>query len=172
MGQPAPDVALYEKLMMVFPGYRGYKERELIRETDRVVRDSVYRRLKAVSEELKSVYRVLVSVAGAAGVDVVERFLYSLDSLAERVRHAPYGYRPLFHVVKIGESRLREMLEVDLALGAVVEELERAVRELREKVEERSDTSAELRSVERALKNLESKLAEREEKLLGLGVSK
>jgi len=37
--KPLPVPRLYEKLLMLFPGYKGYKEKELIRETDRVVRD-------------------------------------------------------------------------------------------------------------------------------------
>lgn len=169
MSQPSPDIALYEKLLMVFPGYRGYKERELIRETDRVVRDSIYRRLKSVSEVLRGVYRDWVSRRGTTGADAIERVLYSVDSLAERVRHAPYGYKPLFHVVKVDEEKLRRLLEYDLALSEGVEKLAREVEAFRARLAEVLDIYTELVAIESAVREMEARLTERENVLLGLG---
>ncbi|MEM4717475.1 MAG: hypothetical protein QXE81_01790, partial [Desulfurococcaceae archaeon] len=55
MAETKPELKLYEKLLMIFPGYRGYKEKELIRETDKIVREQLYRRLKNVINVLRDI---------------------------------------------------------------------------------------------------------------------
>ncbi|MEM1673716.1 MAG: hypothetical protein QXN24_03585 [Candidatus Bathyarchaeia archaeon] len=45
--------SLLERIVGYIPGYRGYKEKELRRESDRLVRMDVVNRLKAAKDLLK-----------------------------------------------------------------------------------------------------------------------
>lgn len=162
------ELRLYEKLLMVFPGYRGYKEKELLRETDRVVRDELFRRLRRSLEDLRRFYSVLVSRGGLSEeVKRVESVIYRLDSLAERTRHAPYGYRPLFHVVKVDEERLSKMLEHDLTLADVVSTLNSLTSRLLAPDASPEYIRSLLGEVERCVSDYEVRLSERESVLTG-----
>jgi len=124
------DTRLYEKLLAIFPGYRGYKEKEVLRETDRVVRERIYILLKELEEHLKRLYsRAALLQATASDATFMESVIYRVDSVAERVRHAPHGYRPLFNVVKVDEEKLRKLQDYDLSLGERVTRLLSEVRE-------------------------------------------
>jgi len=165
-GKPSPDLRLYEKLLMLFPGYKGYKEKELIRETDRVVRDELYRRLKKSVSDLRSFYSLIVSSSGSTPVsNRVEKLIYRLDSLAEKTRHAPYGYRPLFHAFKVDENVLDKMLEHDLNMGVIVEELNKTTSSKPSSILEAEKFLA---SIEELLGKYESLLEERERILSGI----
>ncbi|MEM0014846.1 MAG: hypothetical protein QXX81_06885 [Zestosphaera sp.] len=162
------ELRLYEKLLMVFPGYRGYKEKELIRETDRVVRDELLRRLRRSLEDLRRLYSALVSRGGLSGdAKRVESMIYRLDSLAEKTRHAPYGYRPLFHVVKVDEEKLTRMLEHDLTLADVISALNSLTSKLLAPDTTPECLSSLLNDVEGKISEYEVKLSEREGVLAG-----
>lgn len=167
---PRPEARLYERLMAIFPGYRGYKERELIRETDRLVRDSLYTRMKRASEALWGAFRAQVASKGyVAEAQRLEALLYRLDALAERVRHAPYGYKPLFHVVKADEAKLERLLEHDVKLGEGVGRLEALASSTADKVARGDDASRELGEIESLLRELDARISERDSILAGMG---
>lgn len=162
------ELRLYERLLMIFPGYRGYKEKELVRETDRVVRDELLRRLRMSLEDLRRLYSALVSRGGLSeDVKRVESVIYRLDSLAEKTRHAPYGYRPLFHVVKVDEERLSKMLEHDLTLADVVSTLNSLTNKLLAPDATPEYMRSLLNEVEKCVSEYEVKLGERESILTG-----
>lgn len=164
--EPGKDLRLYEKLLMIFPGYKGYKEKELIRETDRVVREELYRGLKKSVGDLRNIYTLAVSShSPQALVDAIERLIYRLDSLAEKTRHAPYGYRPLFHVFKVDEEVLMKLLEHDLRLGEIVRALNNITST---RPSGSGDISGFLNEVEKIIANYEDMLNERERILSGI----
>ena len=49
------DRAVWERLLSFFPGYRGYKDREILRETDKIVREGIFIRLKELQAGLQEV---------------------------------------------------------------------------------------------------------------------
>lgn len=161
----SPDLRLYEKLMMLFPGYRGYKEKELIRETDRIVREELYRRLKRCVNWLRNYYSSTVSSTGSTPLtDRLEKLIYRIDSLAEKTRHSPYGYKPLFHVVKVDEEVLNKVLEHDLKLGEIAEALEKAALNPPPSI---TEADPFLANIDRLAKEYEAMLEERENLLSG-----
>ena len=163
--KPLPALTLYEKLLMLFPGYKGYKEKELIRETDRIVRDELYRGLKDSILGLRKFYLFIVSLGAASVLERVEKIIYRLDSLAEKTRHAPYGYKPLFHVFKVDENVLNTMLEHDLSLGETVEELRKVVSKRPSDIHE---ARSSLTNIEQLIEKYELLLEERERILSGI----
>uniref|UniRef100_A0A7C4NLI5 DUF47 family protein n=1 Tax=Staphylothermus marinus TaxID=2280 RepID=A0A7C4NLI5_STAMA len=152
--------------MMIFPGYRGYKEKELIRETDRIVREELYRGLKKSLGDLRNIYSIVVSTQSTQNlIDRVERLIYRIDSLAEKTRHAPYGYKPLFHVFKVDEEVLNKMLEHDLRLGETVRALNNTTSL---KPSSAEDIARILDEAERIVADYENMLSERERILSGI----
>jgi len=162
------ELKLYEKLLMVFPGYRGYKEKELIRETDRVVRDRLFKMLRKSLEDLRRSYSVMVSRGGLGEyVKRVESLIYRIDSLAERTRHAPYGYKPLFHATKVDEEKLVKMLEHDLHLADLINSLNAITSRLTTPGITVEELNTLLSDIEKFVSEYEVKLSEREDILAG-----
>ncbi len=164
MNSTQKELRLYEKLLMIFPGYKGYKEKELVRETDRIVRDGLFRRLRGSLSDLRRFYSLLVSRGGLSeDAKRVESLIYRLDSLAEKTRHAPYGYSPLFHVSKVDEEKLGRMLEYDLQLVDVIASMNTLTKKLLA-----PDTTPEalhslITEVEQSINEYEVKLSERDD---------
>ena len=116
-----------ERLGEKIPGFRGYQDRELRRDVDRLQREHLageIGRLKGAAREKARAYTDAGRIGSLAGFERLDR---QLDGLAQSVRFADYGASGLFDAVKIGEAELARLYEFDLALLEELAELERAI---------------------------------------------
>ncbi|MEM0325533.1 MAG: hypothetical protein QW733_00680 [Desulfurococcaceae archaeon] len=169
MSETKPELKLYEKLLMIFPGYRGYKEKELIRETDKIVREQLYVRLKNIINMLRDIQVYLTSRNRTTDALEVERLVYRIDTIASKTKHAPHAYKPLFYVVKVDEKDLLKLLEHDLSLSEIIDRLVKATETLREKTIHGEDINASIREIQEITGQYESKLAERDNTIISIG---
>jgi hypothetical protein len=107
---------LLERIMLVVPGFRGYKLREQRREADRIVRDYIYRMLEQSRGDLTACFQSLSDSKVAELIEPMNRLLAKLDRVAEKVNHASYGYSGFFDSVRIEEVELDHMLSYDTQL--------------------------------------------------------
>ncbi len=139
---------LLERLGAKIPGLKGYLDRELRRETDKMERDWIAGRLDRARQSVQAAVREWSRSGNLANLDLASSLEKLLDRFANRVRHADYGYTGFFDAVKVYEAELERLYEFDLALIERVEEItarieslpgtasEPALRSLLEAVEE------------------------------------
>lgn len=106
---------LFEKVVSYIPGYHGYKEKELRRESDRLVRQQAAAHLKRASDAFKRALSSGTSLPDAKRV-TADRSIARLDLLKERVAKAVGGYSGFFDAVKVREDRLDQMITADFDL--------------------------------------------------------
>jgi hypothetical protein len=105
-----------ESLVKDLPGYKGYKEKEVRREADKLLRVKVARAWEEQRQRLNSVQ---VKLTNAGRLDVLvplDRVLMRLQLLIDRVKTASYGYAGLFDAVKVREVELEALYNFDTAL--------------------------------------------------------
>ena len=106
----------FEELMRKIPGYKGYKDKELRREADKLLRLHAARGFEAQRRRLNNVQLELTN-AGRLGVIVtLDRALRKMQFLIDRLKTASYGYAGLFDAVKVKEAELDALYEFDSAL--------------------------------------------------------
>jgi|YelNatPaOPRAMG01_1025707.scaffolds.fasta_scaffold113188_2 hypothetical protein len=154
---------LLEKLELAIPGYRGYKEKELRREADRLIREHLLKMLEPAYRDFKS------SMLNAAGDTALMQTYNQVQALFDRViaklRTASYGYSGFFDAVKIREAELDKLLEYDWNLVSTVERLAKLAREAA--ASEPAKLGEALSSLRGELLALEDLLRKREEILRG-----
>jgi len=105
-----------EGLVKNLPGYKGYKEKEVRREADKLLRVKVARTLEEHRQRLNS---ILVTLTNTGRLDLLlplDRALMRLQLLSDRVKTASYGYAGLFDAVKVREAELEALYNFDAAL--------------------------------------------------------
>ena len=115
---------LLEKLAEKIPGLAGFLDRETRREVDKMERDWIAGRLDRIRQALQAKIREWTRRGDLSGLDRASSAEKALDRLANRVRHADYGYTGFFDAVKILEEELDRIYEFDLGLIERVERLE------------------------------------------------
>ncbi|MCX8177572.1 MAG: hypothetical protein N3F10_04655 [Candidatus Bathyarchaeota archaeon] len=118
MEKVSRELGLLEKMLRYVPGYRGYKEKEMRRETDRLVRMEVVDRIKSAKNTLKRALSDPFYLRRFSEEDAwrLDTLLSRLDRVEQRVEHAVAGYAGMFDSVKVREDKLDAILQHDLSL--------------------------------------------------------
>ncbi len=112
------ETGLLEKIMSYIPGYRGYKEKEIRRESDRLVRMEAVNKLKSAKRIFRKKFAnpLIAQMLSEEDTYRFEAFLARLDRVTQRVDRAVAGYAGIFDAVKVREDKLDMVIQHDLGL--------------------------------------------------------
>jgi len=120
-----------EKLANAIPGFKGYRERELRRDADRQQREHLASRLEANKKALNELADQATRGGALDAVNDVEAARKRLDRVAARVRYAERGYSGFFDAVKVDETVLARVYQLDVSLLDGVEAVRTATEAAR-----------------------------------------
>ena len=103
----------FESLMRKIPGYAGYKEKELRREADKLLRTELAAKFDEQRKRIAELQHELISQAKIEFLDDLERGALKLQLLIDRIKTASYGYAGLFDAVKVKEEQLDALYAFD-----------------------------------------------------------
>jgi DNA repair ATPase RecN len=163
---------LLERIMLVVPGFRGYKLREQRREADRIVRDYIYRALEQSRDDLTSCLQALSDSKALELMEPMNRLLAKLDRIAEKINHASYGYSGFFDSIKIEEVELDKMLSYDTQLMDLVRKFSATTASFKSDLTQNKLENARTvqKDLEASVANLESTFDERKSVIEGVKV--
>jgi hypothetical protein len=124
-----------EQLIAKIPGYKGYKEKELRREADKLLRDHIVNRMRTVKTQLDGLQQDLIGAGKFDLLDETGSAATQIQTFIDRVRTAAYGYGGLFDAVKVKEDDLDRVYEFDTALVGYADRIENAIGTARAGVE-------------------------------------
>ena len=116
-----------ESFIGKIPGYKGYKEKEMRREADKLLREALARRLEEQWRRLPDIQKQLLSSLQIQYLDDVEGATMKLQTFIDRLETATYGYAGFFDAVRVKEDDLDKLYNFDLALDEQVDEITAAV---------------------------------------------
>jgi len=140
-----------ERFADALPGLAGYRAREDRRTTDKRLREYLASRIDRVRDRLESAKLALTDAGQIGSLNELGHLSRRLQTAADSIRFAAYGYTGLFDQVKIGEPELEALYAHDLKILEAVEALEALV----------ADGPSLARSAAGAVDSLESLLADR-----------
>ena len=103
-----------ERILGFIPQYHGYQSKEKLRESDRLVREEVSRRLGVALQRTEDSFNELARQGKDAARFQSVRL--RMDSIREGIRHAPYGFAGMFDPVKVKEPELQALIDFDASL--------------------------------------------------------
>jgi hypothetical protein len=104
---------LPERIAAFVPGFRGYKEKEIRRESDRLIRNHLYQKLEIERTDLKEIEQNLADRRYFDVLTDMDRLVAKMDRVVEKINHASYGYSGFFDAVKVREENLDNMIAFD-----------------------------------------------------------
>jgi hypothetical protein len=107
------QMRLSERIVAAIPGFRGYKEKELRRESDKLIRNHLHRKLSESKDDLKTIFQKLSDRRYFDVLTDMDRLMAKADRVTEKVNHASYGYSGFFDIVKVKEENLDRMIDFD-----------------------------------------------------------
>ncbi len=118
---------IFKKIASKIPGFKGYVERQNRRDSDKLIRDTIYRRFRELEGRISDLQVEFINQGEIKHTDDLEKAALRLRTFADRVRTAPRGYSSLFEAIKINEAELAKLYEYDATLLDKAEEVGRAI---------------------------------------------
>ncbi len=118
---------LLERLGAKIPGYRGFQDRELRRDVDKLQREHLASELGRLKAQLSSRARDYTDAGQLGPLTAFGRLDRQLDGLQQTIRFSDYGASGLFDPVKIGEPQLAQLYAFDLGIVDDLAAVEQAV---------------------------------------------
>ncbi len=169
MEKSKQDRGIFEKISLYIPGYSGYRQRNMRRDIDRLVRSHVAMSIKEVKTVMNDLKRQVMENGDMQSVKTMERIATKIDTYMKTIESAESGYSGMWETIKTNEGDLDAIIEWDEKLVVGSEELKELLRGLRSNVDEGSpDVKAELRDIERHVDDLKDALNERKLVIKGL----
>ncbi len=161
---------LLEKIELFIPGFRGYKEKELRRESDKLIRNQVYLKLSEATSAAKDAYRALVNQGVSEAWDDTDHLMSRLDRITERINHSEYGYAGFFDIAKIKEPELEKMIDYDLKLLQMSDTISQAIASLKESIdgERPQEARTKVKDASKAVDALEEAYNNRKQIIIGV----
>jgi hypothetical protein len=152
-----------EKLANQIPGFKGYRERELRRDADRLQREHLANRLDETKKSLNEIAAAITRSGSLDLINDVETARKRLDKVANRIRYADRGYSGFFDTIKVDEAVLARIYQFDLELLGGVDDVHTAAP-----AAAAAPTKEALQSLIQRIDALDTRLADREAILSGV----
>jgi len=163
---------LLEKIMLVLPGFSGYKKREQRREADKIIRNFLHSKLQEARDSLQDVHAAVAKSEQSNDLERIDKLLAVLDRVSERVNHASYGYSGFFDAIKIEEPELDRIIGFDTQLVDGAKGLAERVKSIKTEVDaERFENLREsLSELRKAVEDFDRTFDERKEVIAAVEV--
>ncbi|MBO3803736.1 MAG: hypothetical protein JTT11_07720 [Candidatus Brockarchaeota archaeon] len=160
-----------EKILRYIPGYKGYKQKEIRRETDRLVRSKVAAFVESSRKKLDRALGAATKERVDERARKIDRLSKELAMLAGKIRHAPHGYAGLFDAIKVREEELDNLVEFDASLTELSRKVDETCRSALSAAERGKfdELDEALDQVDELTGRMEEMLSRRDETLLGIG---
>ena len=149
-----------EQIANAIPGFKGYREKELRRDADKLQREHLASQLEQCKKTLDQVSRDITRSGSLDAMNDVETARKKLDKAVARIRYADRGYAGFFDAIKVDEQALERVYQFDLGLLSDVQAVRGAAQ--------LGDAKAAVAGMNASLDALDTRLADREQILSGI----
>lgn len=163
--QSAGDLGSSPSWMASIPGYQGYKRKELRRDADHALRLHLAAKLITQRDRLDGTKLKLIDGGGLREVMPFERASLKLQTLADTIKTASYGYAGLFDSDAVKEPELDSLMSFDQALDEQVDAIGAKVEAVRAAVAGKVGVDDSISELSTAIDDLTAAFQTRDESI-------
>ena len=135
-----------ESLLGKIPGYKGYKEKEMRREADRLLRDALARDFTAQLNRLTPIQNTLFDNGAIDLMDDIGAVKTALQTLIDRIKNAAQGYAGFFDAARVKEDDLDRLEAFDQQLVAEITRVSESIDSLDKAAEDNIDAKKAIKA--------------------------
>jgi hypothetical protein len=167
------DRGLIKKIQLMVPGYRGYRLRDDLRDSDKMLRLELGKRLALQRQELEELRQSLVSNNPLSkNLTPIGGVINQYKKVEGLLAHGESGYSGISADIRIDVSELNTLYEYDAGMVDTINFVEQSIGYLRGAVDENDDgkTAEQLKNVRMRITGFEEKFQKRISTIMGTGV--
>ena len=157
-----------ESLLGKIPGYKGYKQKEMRREADSLLRDALVRDFGEQLNRLTPMQSTLMDNGAIDLMGSIGAVKTALQTLIDRIRNAPQGYAGFFDAVRVKEDDLDRLEAFDQQLVAEIAKVSAAFDGLDKDVQANTDVKPAIATARSAVQEVVTLFNKRVSVITGL----
>ncbi len=159
-----------ESLVKKIPGYGGYKEKEMRREADNLLRKHLAQQFAEQLTKAEDVTSQLLTGPGIAQLDDMGKANTRLQTLIDKIKTAAQGYAGFFDAVKVKEDELDNLHDFDNDMLLKVQEISEAIDQVQAALDdgETSQIAPTVRRYTKTVTDTSALFDRRKDVMLGL----
>jgi len=152
-----------EKIMKYIPLYHGYKEKELRRESDRLLRNHIFEILSDAKKNLKKSQNEFLENDQIGTAKNLDKVISYFDTVSQKINHAEAGYSGFWDAIKIKENDLEKLYQIDEKIADIAEKAKNQTPNLSK------NKSKTLDDLQHSVETIEIEIENRKRFLKGFG---
>jgi len=158
----------FEQLVSQIPGYGGYKEKEIRREADTLLRDHLAREFEAQWHRINDLKSQMLIGPAMTYLDDIGRAGRRLQTLIDKIKGAAQGYAGFFDAVKIKEDELDALYRFDNDMLAKAADVAAAIDGVQTALDNEDGVAPAIRSLTKVIDELIALFDRRKDVVAGL----
>ena len=110
------DRGLLKKIQTYIPGFKGYREREDLRDADRMLRAQLSQRIALQRRGLEECRGILMQSPGSKELETVGGLISQFKKVEGLVDHAAMGYSGIAADIRVKQDELDRLYEYDVGM--------------------------------------------------------
>ena len=155
-----------EQLVAKIPGYKGYKEKEMRREADKLLREHLARQFEEQRRSITNLQKQLISSGQIGFLDDLESGVMKLQLLIDRLKTASYGYAGFFDTIKVKEEQLDALYDFDNALMDEVPRVAAGINSVSEALAAKEGTAEAITDLVSTIQSVNDTFSKRQDVIL------
>jgi hypothetical protein len=158
-----------EQLVAKVPGYKGYKEKEMRREADKLLREQLARQFEEQRRRIPDLQKQLIASGQIGFLDDLESGVMKLQFLIDRLKTASYGYAGFFDAIKVKEEQLDALYEFDNALMDEVSKVAAGINQVSEAIRAKESVAEVIADLVSTIQGVNDTFSKRQDVILQAG---
>ncbi len=155
-----------EQLAAKVPGYKGYKEKEMRREADKLLREHLARQFEEQRRRIPDLQKQLISSGQIGFLDDLESGAMKLQFLIDRLKTTSYGYAGFFDAIKVKEPQLDALYEFDNALMDAVPNVTAGINKVSEALTAKEGVAEAIANLVSTIQGINDTFSKRQDVIL------
>jgi hypothetical protein len=167
------DRGLLKKIQLIIPGYRGYRIREDLRDSDKILRLELNKRLGLQHRQLDEFRLDLVrSAPMSKNLELLGGIVNQYKKVEGLVAHGEAGYSGISADIRIGAEELNHLYDYDLSMMENINFIDQSLGDLKSSIDSGDEKSIKdsLSTVKMRITGLEEKFSKRIAVIQGTGL--
>jgi hypothetical protein len=158
------DRGLLKKIQTYVPGFKGYRQREDIRDADRMLRAQIAQRISLQRRGLEECRGVLIqSPGGSREMELIGGLISNFKKMEGLVGHSGVGYSGIAADIRVKEEELDRLYEYDAGMLDHMQAISASISSLKDSLMAADEKSSfrELMSIRARITDFEDKFKNR-----------
>lgn len=167
------DRGLLKKIQMIIPGYRGYRIREDLRDSDKMLRMELSKKLALQRKQLEECRgEIVASMPLSKSLETLGGVISQYKKVEGLMVHSDSGYSGIAADIKIQQDEMNHLYDYDMSILENIQFIDQGIGDLRSAINTNDDSKMKeaAKMVKMRLTGLEEKFAKRQAVIGGTGL--